>query len=262
MTNTLTKIAALLAITSAAACGPSAETANPQSFTRGPNNPSFDVATGVLTANGTEIGRSGDEVIESNGRARVTRNAAQNSRVAQAGSGTAYALAYGTYNGTALSGAVYGRSDTPTLPSGGTANFTGDYAGVVTGNTGAANQRISSLTLGDARLAVDFNNSTINGSISNRQVRSANGGAFGSTTAATTINLGSTSISDSGRFAGTTVAGQFTQSGDSYTATGGSYAGVLAGADGTEGVGAVSLTHTSRNSGNRFTEQGVFAVSR
>ena len=108
MKQNLTKLAAVIVIAATSACGSSTETANPQSFTRGPNAPSFDVATGVLSSAGREIGRTGDQVIEANGRARVTRNAAQTTRVAQARTSDAYALSYATYRGSSDRSGVIG----------------------------------------------------------------------------------------------------------------------------------------------------------
>lgn len=275
MANTVTKIALVLSISAVAACGGSGGGTTgggtigggggieqgPQSFTRGPTIASFDTNTQVLSYQGREIGRSNDEVIESNGRARITRNRAFNSRVAQAETPDAYALAFGTYNGSPLSGAVYGRDEIPDMPSGGTATFFGDYGGVTTRNTGAESQAISSLTTGDARLAVDFNDMNVSGSITNRQVFRANGGPFPGTSAAN-ITLQSTNLTNDGRFAGSTAGGQFIQSGNSYTASAGGYSGVLAGDDADQGVGALEFQHTSNGTGNRFVERGSFAVTR
>ncbi len=145
-----------------------------------------------------------------------------------------------------VAGAVFGRLGDTTMPTSGTAQYTGDYVAWVATSSDNVGQY---LIYGDATLDVDFDSAMVDGLITNRTDNFSAGNPLNDLTFETT------SISDGG-FTGTTSGGAFALAG--WTAAAGEYGGVFTGADGQEIAGGVQVTHV--RSGTALVEAGAFIV--
>ena len=135
-------------------------------------------------------------------------------------------------------GAQFTRIGTSEIPTTGQAHYSGGYAALlVDGARDLAPGAIS----GEAELDVNFALQNVKGKVFNRLLDGA--------TVMDDVALARTALSD-GAFSGSATGGA--------TASG-SYAGVIVGADGSEAIGGVTLTHTGATAG---TEQGGFVVTQ
>jgi len=140
-----------------------------------------------------------------------------------------------------LAGVQVTRLGETDLPSGGSATFSGAYAGfLVNTNLGPAGS-----IRGDVQLIADFASASISGDITNRS-----GGADD-------MLLTSAAITSAGAFSGTTTGGDFQGAGTS--ALDGSYTGLIVGATGNEVVGGLSITHIF--GADTLTEIGGFVAA-
>jgi hypothetical protein len=86
-----------------------------------------------------------------------------------------YAAVSATTTSGRLSGATLGRFGTTTFPTGGTASYSGEYAGIALAEYGQASQYTYLLTTGNASLVTSFTSNNVTGKITNRQVFELNG---------------------------------------------------------------------------------------
>ncbi|MBV1868470.1 MAG: hypothetical protein KUG69_11285 [Marinosulfonomonas sp.] len=151
--------------------------------------------------------------------------------------------------------ASYARVSGGTMPTTGSATFTGDYAG----GMGASNISAFIIT-GDVSLSADFGASTISGNITNR-VGGQNIVVPGASSFED-VALGATAIGADGSFSGATTGGQFADLSivGAVTSNNGTYDGLIGGATGSEAAGAINLLINYDNGGTvrNTTEVGVF----
>lgn len=138
-------------------------------------------------------------------------------------------------------------------PTSGSATVSGDYVGILTAN----NNAIGRMT-GDARLTASFGSQTVRGRITNREYGNLRTGNVSTGVMVNDIQLEETSFNKNGRFIGDISGGAFSTATLNGTATGGGFAGLIAGRDGDEIVGGVQVTSTY--GGTDFIEQGAFAA--
>lgn len=166
--------------------------------------------------------------------------------VTPGGAGTTYALQV-LNEGMERGHARIGETE---LPTRGTANFFGTYAGAV-GNLDSSFQH-DSLIRGNVSLTADFGAGTVTGTIGDRIDNSARN--------ADPLTLTSSLIdARDGSFGGATSGGVLSDRG--YTLATGSYDGLIVGDDGQEVVGGVTLRH-SRAGGPTLIEVGGFVAAR
>lgn len=135
-----------------------------------------------------------------------------------------------------------------TLPMSGKAAFSGGYNGISNGMF---------LVTGDAELTANFNQGTIRGAITNRQL--SDGQNVFDTLSAGDLRLDKTSIDANGAFAGTTSQGDITSEGGTLTSLGGNYHGMITGGKGGRLGGALTTDFTLGE--ETLHEVGVFLAN-
>lgn len=141
-------------------------------------------------------------------------------------------------------GTVIARNAPTDLPLAGTANYSGDYAALVTNET--TGDHVTTIT-GDVALTADFEAALVSGTISDRQL--ANGEAL----ADLTLDADGNTLAD-GVTTGFTSGGNL----DGAEPQNGFYSAMIAGSTADEIVGAVKLSHTTDDGG--LIEYGAFAA--
>lgn len=152
--------------------------------------------------------------------------------------------------GRVSTGASVIRRSDGTIPTSGSARFTGTYAGALT------TEGVSFLA-GDAQLAVDFGTGTVSGKISHRTF--VEGGSLDD------LVLSSGTIGADGSFSGKATGGAATGIGGSDTTLGGSFQGLFGGGNGSEAAGLVQITHNLAGSSGAHVaaaESGAFIASQ
>ena len=166
------------------------------------------------------------------------------------GSGEAF-LVNSTENGYEAAATFLNRLETPNLPTSGTASFSGDYSGVVFENDNEDSVWKDIIT-GDATLDANFSDSTVSGSIINRD--------SDETGDRDNVTLSVSSISN-GAFSGTASGGGGGDGGPGFSGANfvrgdGTYEGMFTGADASEVIGSINIPMTNdRYSGF---EMGIF----
>ena len=162
------------------------------------------------------------------------------------GSGEAF-LVNSTENGYEAAATFLNRLETPNLPTSGTASFSGDYSGVYFANMEEDSVWMEIIT-GDVTLDANFSDSTVSGSIINRD--SVESGDLDN------VTLSASSISN-GAFSGTASGGG---DGDgNYVASDGTYEGMFTGAVGSEVIGSINIPIINADhSPNDGFEMGIF----
>ena len=151
-----------------------------------------------------------------------------------------------------LPGSIVEGTGETSLPTNGTASFTGGYAGLTSTNIGALDRSVP--ILGTADLNADFATLSISGTISGRFQLDG-----GIPYRYAPIVLNPAAIQANGTFSGTATGGKIIRIFGSSTSstTGGGFKGVLVGTTGNEVVGGLVLEHLS-NGSLHFFEDGVF----
>lgn len=155
-------------------------------------------------------------------------------------------------NGTGkIAGSRYQRISAGTVPTSGSASYTGNYGAVLVNSAGKTQKVIK----GDASLTANFGTGSVGGSITNRQYYDTPNTA----TASGTLNnmtLSGAALDSGGNFSGGTASGgEFSVGAD--TTSGGGYAGLIGGANGSQISGGVKITHDN-GTGGVTTETGAF----
>ncbi len=170
-------------------------------------------------------------------------------------------------------GAAFSRLTETTLPLTGSATFEGDYISMIVPNDlEAVTPDIERLAIsGDITLNADFASALISGDITDRRFvdllpdgeEITNGiilvEEISFPDQIADISLVSTAIDDTGAFTGVASAGESLVDGSNVTTEDGIFSGLIAGADASEAVGSVSLTHTFED--QTFTELGSFIAT-
>jgi hypothetical protein len=166
-----------------------------------------------------------------------------------------------------LSGARISRAGTSTLPTSGTASYSGDYAGLAFQNyqttTKGVFQEVFLLTSGDVSLVTSFTSNRVDGKITNRQAFSTDGTRDSSWTAAD-IKINSATLTTNGDYRATLSGGGLSQLGDVTTTNNGQVAGIVGGINGQSTAGTLFLNHVmiSNNADFALTERGAFSATR
>jgi len=145
-----------------------------------------------------------------------------------------------------LAGVQVARFGETDLPSGGSATFNGDYAGLFVNSVFLTLAPV--LIQGDAQLTADFAGASISGEITNR---------ISAGFPADDIMLLPTAITSAGAFSGTTTGGNFI---GETIAFNGEYIGLIVGATGDEVVGGLSVVHD--DGFDLFLEIGAFVAAQ
>ena len=166
------------------------------------------------------------------------------------GSGEAF-LVNSTENGYEAAATFLNRLETPNLPTSSTASFSGDYSGVVFENDDEDSVWHDIIT-GDATLDANFSDSTVSGSIINRD--------SDETGDRDNVTLSVSSISN-GAFSGTASGGGGGDGGPGFSGANfvrgdGTYEGMFTGADASEVIGSINIPMTS--DGYSGFEMGIF----
>jgi len=167
------------------------------------------------------------------------------------GTGTRVVVYSGGLAGNVQRLAAFGRRSAAELPLTGSAEFNGDYVGFT------PTRRVN----GRASLDVDFAAATISGSITNRVLRLKPDNTLDAVNPLSTLDLGSATISNAGRFSGATTGGEIVNGQIVWNPATGSFAGLIGGATGNEAVGTVSVDHIDTTGGS-FQETGGFLATR
>ena len=165
------------------------------------------------------------------------------------GSGEAF-LVNSTENGYEAAATFLNRLETPNLPTSGTASFSGDYSGVYFANKEEDSVWWDIIT-GDVTLDANFSDSTVSGSIINRD--SVESGDLDN------VTLSASSISN-GAFSGTASGGGGGDGDGNYVASDGTYEGMFTGADATEVIGSINIPMTDDDGEDPIDgfEMGIF----
>jgi hypothetical protein len=166
------------------------------------------------------------------------------------GSGEAF-LVNSTENGYEAAATFLNRLETPNLPTSGTASFSGDYSGVVFENDDEDSVWHDIIT-GDATLDANFSDSTVSGSIINRD-SDLTGDRDNVTLSVSSISNGAFSGTASGGGGGDAGPGF---SGANFVRGDGTYEGMFTGADASEVIGSINIPMTS--DGYSGFEMGIF----
>ena len=167
------------------------------------------------------------------------------------GAGSRVVIYSGGTAGNVRNLASFGRIGATDLPLVGTAQFNGQYVGFTT------TRRIN----GKAQLDVDFANATIGGRITERIFRQRPDNVFDAVNPLSNLTLEQAQLNADGTFAGVTGGGQIVNGQILWNPATGNFAGLIGGANGTEAVGTVALTHRAP-SGGSFEEIGGFLATR
>ena len=152
-----------------------------------------------------------------------------------------------------------------TVPTVGSATFTGDYAGVwrETDSSTAPGNMVCYVD-GTATLTASFAGKTIEGRLESRElIRIRNDIVANAltTTTLTDVVLNATSLTDNRLFSGTTTGGGQADLGATETSgIAGAYQGAIGGDAGEEVVGSVEINQTRDDDARSWTETGVFAA--
>lgn len=171
------------------------------------------------------------------------------------GSGDSVALLVGDEG---LSGTLkdeFARLSDTALPVMGSAHYTGDYVAFV---MDGSNTDIDLAITGDVSLMADFADMSVNGSITNRVGRAAEGLSVENSIVASDLTFTAGTLDAEGAFSGQIdTSGIYTDGTGSY-APDGTYAGLISGADAGEVVGGVNIVWTEVGGTATRTESGVF----
>ena len=157
-------------------------------------------------------------------------------------------------NGFNYRGATIERFGEAEVPRSGAATFTGDYAGFGGNQTPEGSVTdVQYLVNGDVTLSADFADNTVNGSITNRTVRTENtNNDLG--TDVEDITLNSTTLDGNIRFTGVATGGGI----DGGTTSNGSFTGSING-EAEEAIGILTIDQ-DHNGLNNF-EWGIFVLT-
>jgi hypothetical protein len=245
---------------------------SPRSLTSGPASIRFVNSTGDLTLAGIDIAKpfTTDLLNRSNGAsasASVFSSLSGRSLtvIAEENPGNSagtYALVSGRVT-TSSSGAAYGRFGTSTLPSSGTASYSGEYAGIAFENYNTPSQAAYVLTTGDVSVQATFTSNRVDGKIINRQVFGTDGSADPSWSAAN-IQMNSTTLTSDGDYQATLSGGGLRSAGNTTTTNNGRVNGIIGEINGQSTAGILFLNHSLTGSNGDFalTERGAFSASR
>lgn len=266
MNNILNGTALLSTFALAAACGvssPEPISLPVATFSEGATPILYDPAAGTLTLNGVVVNSPRATETLANGDASVFRSGAPLTYSAIAQNGDAFAISTATQAGTNRRGQAYGRRGITELPTTGDATFSGDYAGIhVRDAQGALTQSGNAMVDGDVMLAVDLDNSTLTGEITNRLSYSTSGVAQPAPAAFADVQITGGTIAVDGTFAATVTGGERTFSGGDYTFNSGSVNGVFAGPTGNVAAGVVTIGTTHPTAAQTYSELGSFVASQ
>lgn len=266
MTNYLPKhVMSCLAMLGLAACGGSSGdpvVLDPASFLVGTTPTSYDPASAAIVLNGGMIVDPRDTTLATNGDATLYASAAPVHRSAVAENDDVYAAVISTDGLAAeIDAGTYGRNGVTEMPAG-SATFSGDYAAVTIRDNGVPAKYISSLLTGDAALTVAFDDGTLTGSVTNREVLTSSGGDFVGY-GAEDIMIVDGMIAEDGTFTATTTGGAFTSPIpiENWSANTGDAEGVFGGANGEAAAGVVRFGHVLEGSSILREELGAFVVT-
>ncbi len=161
-----------------------------------------------------------------------------------------------THGDTAPHGsAVYARIVPTSMPTTGSAAYTGDYTGFLRQN-GTPTNDVTNRIRGSMHLTADFAANSVSGAITNRLLTTiiTNTPDVGNLT--TNVTLGAAPIDATGAFTGATTGGILVNAA-TWTPPVGTYSGLISGPTGNAVVGGVSIAHFSPGLG-AFTEIGGF----
>ena len=149
-------------------------------------------------------------------------------------------------------GAVIARLGNTAMPVSGSANYSGQYVGILNGGPVFFGR---SHVKGDVAMTADFSAATVSGNITNRQSYNYNPTPFNTLQ---DVTLNATAIDGTGAFSGTLTGGAVNGFGSSIDTSSG-YSGLIGGATGNQVAGSMNLTRTYGGfSGNQIIEIGVF----
>jgi hypothetical protein len=162
-----------------------------------------------------------------------------------------------------LAGSRIIRAGTSTLPTGGTASYSGDYAGIAFEQYSTPSQAAYALTSGDVSLITSFTNNTVTGKITNRQAFSTDGTRDTNWSAAS-IGINLATLTTNGDYQATLSGGGLSQVGDATTTNNGQVNGIIGGTNGQSTAGTLFLNHSMTGSNGNFalTERGAFSADR
>lgn len=228
----------------------------------------FNPDNDELRANGTLISDAPDTRVNGvNAAARVTTDRFGNFLTARANRGEVFAFYYAEDTGTGRRhGGIYGRSIDYELQPSGSAELSGQYAGMLISNLGVFQQQdVQRIMLGDMDLDINLANRRITGAITNRRAE-----AIGNASRFDTLSdvlVGNAMISNLGTFEASATAEpsvvRTTNTSNVFITTAaatGTLEGVVGGRTGQDPdvTGLLSLTHRSSGGATFFEERGAF----
>ncbi|MEP5153454.1 hypothetical protein [Planktotalea sp.] len=222
-------------------------------YSGGVDDVSFDASTGVFTLMTPSLNAQMARFPTADyGDMLAMRDAAglHNAYFGQ-GQGSEIIVYSGRNVGSLTTFASYARTGETDMPLKGDAQFIGDYAGFT------STRRIN----GNAQIDVDFENAKVSGRITNRVFRQRADNVADVVNPLSTILLEETDLTDAGGFSGVTAGGQIVNGQILWNPATGTFEGLIAGPDGQEAVGTVTLTHRAP-SGVTFEETGGFLASQ
>lgn len=155
---------------------------------------------------------------------------------------------------------VMERTEATELPTIGTAEYKGDYVGLVNERNSPAPSLINDvdfLIVGDAILNVDFDGSSISGSIVNRVLLGPENGVPIVGFPISDVMLGTSLIDSDGNFSGATSGGNITAPSGTNGPALGSYSGMPVGPDGESIIGVLLLPI---NTGTNYPTDGGMEI--
>ena len=247
-----------------AACGGSSGPVilGPGDVVDGPVPVSYDPSTAAVTLNGNGVVDPRDTLLATKGDARLFASAAPIHRSALAENDDAYAIVVATDDlSPEFIGAAFGRRDETILPEG-TATFSGDYAGLTVFQRPTADDDVTSMLTGDVALSVDFDDGSLTGDITNREVLLPTGANYAGYEAEDVAISGGT-IAANGTFMASATGGAFISAfpGEVWSTSDGAVSGVFAGAEGGTAAGVLSITHTETTGDDDFREVGAIIAT-
>jgi hypothetical protein len=142
----------------------------------------------------------------------------------------------------------------------GSANYTGDYVGLVSRNTNANGQRVSLIIDGDAALSANFSSGQIDGVITNRRISNSAGTALNAYNS-NDVRFNAGNINDNGTFNLSTTGGNINTQYGGGTVSNGSVAGILGGNDASSVAGHIQIDHRPASVSSTYQENGSFVAN-
>ncbi|MEJ6396287.1 hypothetical protein [Yoonia sp. 208BN28-4] len=249
-----------------AACGGSTADAPimlaPATFVEGGTPTAYNTGAGTLTLNGAAVTDPRNTARITNGEAQVFESGAPVHYTAIAQNGDVFAVATAADGGSNLRGFEFGRLGDAELPTTMNATYSGAYAGMFMDDGTPGDQNVFRVMDGDVALTVGFEDMTLSGSITDREILDIDGTAAPAVETLADIQISNGMIADNGTFSAMATGGERTYGSGTYIYQSGQVDGTFGGETGDAVAGVLTLQYNNPISDNPYREIGAFTGSQ